>query len=66
MTLDNCPALQTVSELATVLRVGRNTAYRLIDAGTIPAIKIGRQIRVYREDVIRFVSRSGLADMAEA
>lgn len=66
MTLDNCPALLTVPELATVLRVGRNTAYRLIDAGTIPAIKIGRQIRVYREDVIRFVSRSGLADMAEA
>lgn len=66
MTLDNCPALLTVPELATVLRVGRNTAYRLIDDGTIPAIKIGRQIRVYREDVIRYVSGSGLAEAAEA
>ena len=66
MTLDNCPALLTVPELATVLRIGRNTAYRLIDDGTIPAIKIGRQIRVYREDVIRYVSGSGLAEAAEA
>ena len=66
MTLDNCPALLTVTELATVLRVGRNTAYRLIDDGTIPAVKIGRQIRVYREDVIRYVSGSGLAEATEA
>lgn len=66
MTLDNCPALLTVPELAAVLRVGRNTAYRLIDDGTIPAIKIGRQIRVYREDVIRYVSGPGLAEAAEA
>ena len=66
MTLDNCPALLTVPELATVLRVGRNTAYRLIDAGTIPAIKIGRQIRVYREDVIRYVSGCVLAEAAKA
>lgn len=64
MTLDNCPALLTVPELATVLRIGRNTAYRLVDAGSIPSIKIGRQIRIYREDVIRFVSNSsGLAEI---
>lgn len=66
MTLDNCPALLTVPELATVLRIGRNTAYRLIDTGTIPAIKIGRQIRVYREDVIRYVGGHGLAEAAKA
>ena len=66
MTLDNCPALLTVPELATVLRVGRNTAYRLIDDGTIPAIKIGRQIRVYREDVIRYVGGHGLVEAAES
>lgn len=66
MTLDNCPALLTVPELATVLRVGRNTAYRLIDDGTIPAIKIGRQIRVYREDVIRYVGGHSLVEAAES
>ena len=66
MTLDNCPALLTVPELAAVLRVGRNTAYRLIDAGIVPSIKIGRQIRVYREDVIRYVGGHGLAEAAEA
>ena len=61
MTLDNCPALLTVPELAAVLRVGRNTAYRLVEDGTVRSVKIGRQFRIYREDLIRYVSDHGLA-----
>lgn len=36
----------TVLEIATTLRVARMTAYRLIHRGELPAIKVGRQIRV--------------------
>jgi len=56
MTLDNCPALLTVPEMAQVLRIGRNTAYRLVDEGVIPSTKVGRNIRVYREDLIRYLN----------
>ena len=59
LTIESCPPLMTVSELATVLRVGRSTAYGLVSAGTIPYVKVGRQFRVYREDVLNFLRRVG-------
>ena len=42
----------TVAELAKFLRVGRNTAYKLVLDGTIPSIKIGKQIRIYKGDIL--------------
>lgn len=57
LTLDNCPALLTVPELATILRIGRNSAYCLVSDGSIPGIRIGRQLRVYREDVMNYVTK---------
>ena len=62
LSLDTCPALMTVPELARVLRIGRNTAYRLVAEKKIPALKIGRQVRIYRDDVIRYVSGHDLAE----
>ena len=52
------PVMMTIQELARFLRVSRNTAYSFVNTGVIPSIKIGRQTRIYREDVIRFVQRS--------
>ena len=56
LTIDTCPPLMTVVELATVLRVGKNTAYSLISKRIIPSVKIGRQLRIYREDVVACAS----------
>jgi excisionase family DNA binding protein len=42
------PELLTVAEAASILRVGRATAYRLVKAGEIPAHKFGGSIRVSR------------------
>ena len=56
ITLDNCPAILTVPEMAQVLRIGRNKAYQLVRDGDIPSIKLGRDIRIYREDLLRYVS----------
>ena len=39
MTIDNCPPLMTVVELAKVLRVGKNTAYSLVSEHIIPSLK---------------------------
>ena len=52
------PIMMTIQELAQFLRVSRNTAYSFVNTGVIPSIKVGRQTRIYREDVIRFVNRS--------
>ena len=45
----------TVSELAQMLRIGRNNAYELVRAGIIPSIKIGRQIRISKQAVCEYI-----------
>ena len=42
------PVLLTVPETAKVLRISRNLAYDLVRQGEIPAIRLGRVIRVPR------------------
>jgi len=46
----------TVAEVATSLRVSTMTVYRLINAGELPAARIGRSFRVRTEDLERFVA----------
>jgi excisionase family DNA binding protein len=46
----------TVSEVATSLRVSTMTVYRLINAGAIPAARIGRSFRVRVEDLEHYVT----------
>jgi len=51
----------TVAEVADALRVGRSTAYQLIDVGKIPSVKIGSgrgTIRVLLEDLRAFVENA--------
>ena len=38
--------LLTVAEVATRLRVSKMTVYRLIHAGELPALRVGRSFRV--------------------
>ena len=52
------PIMLTVLELAVFLRVSKNTAYQFVNSGEIPSVKVGRQTRVYREDVLSFVRGS--------
>ena len=53
--LDEVPVMMTVQELARFLRVSRNTAYNFVNDGSVPSVKVGHQIRIYREDVIEYV-----------
>lgn len=43
--------LMTVAEVAEVLRVSRMTVYRLIKAGELTAIRVGKNYRVRRRDL---------------
>lgn len=48
--------LMTVAEVATVMRVAKMTIYRLIQAGSLPATKIGGTYRVPRPSVQAYLS----------
>lgn len=43
--------LLSVPEVATILHVSRQTAYRLIREGEIPSLKVGGSVRVRPEDL---------------
>lgn len=46
----------TVAEVARALRVSSMTVYRLIAAGQLPAVRVGRSYRLREEDVDRYLS----------
>lgn len=56
MDFEHIPDVLTISDLQKVLRIGRNTAYRLVNTKEIRSIRIGRNIRIPREYVIEFVN----------
>ncbi|MGZ4616781.1 MAG: excisionase family DNA-binding protein, partial [Actinomycetes bacterium] len=41
----------TVAEVATAMRVSKLTGYRLVHAGTQPAVRVGRSFRVPEQAV---------------
>lgn len=59
---DHLPNVLTVPEIASYLRIGRTTAYELVKRGEIPSLKIGRQIRVLRDDLLNY---TGFRDSLE-
>jgi excisionase family DNA binding protein len=55
---DNPPTIGrflTVAEVARQLRVSNMTVYRLIKAGQMPAVRIGRGFRLREEDVRKYL-----------
>ena len=55
MTTNNEGRFVTVAEVADRLRVSTMTVYRLIQAGDLPAGRIGKSYRLREEDVDRFL-----------
>jgi excisionase family DNA binding protein len=46
--LAQLPEVLTVREVAAILRVGRNQLYAAVARGDLPAVRIGRTIRIPR------------------
>ena len=46
----------TVQEVAELMRVSTMTVYRLIKAGDIPALKVGKSYRLREDDVDRWIA----------
>lgn len=48
----------TVAEVANALKLNQQTIRNWIDAGTLPAVRIGRRVRIKRADFERLVEQS--------
>jgi excisionase family DNA binding protein len=53
--------LITVREAATILRVSTGRVYELVRLGILPAIHLGRQIRIDHERLEAFINSGGQA-----
>lgn len=52
----NDRALLRVEEVARLLGIGRSKAYELVATGDLPALRIGRLIRVPRHALDRWIA----------
>ena len=53
---DQLPLVLSVSEVAQVLSLGRDTTYHLIHSGLIRSFRVGRQYRVPKAAVMEYLS----------
>lgn len=59
MTSDNPEETYlTVAEVAATLKLNQQTVRNWIDAGTLPALRVGRRVRIKRSDFERIISES--------
>jgi excisionase family DNA binding protein len=48
----------TIAEVAARMRVSKMTVYRLVHAGDLPAVRVGRSFRVTEDDVNEYLRKS--------
>jgi excisionase family DNA binding protein len=53
----------TVAEVAAIMRVSKMTVYRLVHAGDLPAVRVGRSFRVPEDEVHKYL-RTSFVDTA--
>lgn len=49
------PEIMNVEEVADLLRVSNQTVYNLVRAGKLPAAKVGREWRFFRDQILELV-----------
>ena len=54
-----------VPEVAKVLRIARSRAYELVAEGQIPAVRIGRSVRVPRDELDRWLADQRYLDVVQ-
>jgi excisionase family DNA binding protein len=59
------PRLHTVKEVQEALRISHATAWRLISAGVLKSVRIGRR-RLITNDSLEAVAKSGASTVGEA
>ena len=59
MENNNLPLVLTIQDVAEILGIGKNTAYRLVQDGKLNAVRVGRQIRIPRTELYRYPGIAG-------
>ncbi len=59
-TNDVTNRFMTVAEVADLMRVSTMTVYRLIKAGDLPAVRVGKSYRIRERDIDTYLSVSYL------
>jgi excisionase family DNA binding protein len=54
----------TVAEVAGLLKLNQQTVRNWIDQGSLPALKVGRRVRIRRSDFERLLAESSLGAAA--
>ena len=54
---EQLPIVLTPAEAMDVLGVGKNTMYRLLNSGQLPAVRIGRSWRITMGDITTFLGQ---------
>lgn len=57
-SFDDLPLTLKVEDLVPILGIGRNTAYDLVRSGQIKSIRVGRNIRISKSEVLAFLNKS--------
>lgn len=57
--------LLTAREVADVMRVSTMTVYRLIKSGDLPAIRVGKHLRIRERDVAKFLEERVVGSIGE-
>lgn len=52
----NLPDILTIKETALHLRIGLNSAYRLVRRGDIKSVRVGRQHRIPRQAILDYMA----------
>ncbi len=55
---NNLPLVLSVPELASVLHIGRNAAYELVNSGKIRCIRIGKNIRIPQSALMDYLNHT--------
>ena len=58
--------LLTVGEVAELMRVSNMTVYRLIKSGQLAAVRVGKNYRIRRSDVSRYLDERAVRIGGEA
>ena len=53
---EQLPVVLAPAEAMEVLRVGKNTMYRLLNSGKLPAVRIGRSWHITLEAIQTFIT----------
>lgn len=57
MERDNTEII-TIDEMCEILKIGKNTAYRLLSSQAVPAFRIGRYWKIPRYGLEQYINES--------